>query len=380
MSIFKYQRTSQPFMKRTLELTIIGMLAAVGCGQGQNEPKALAAAKSERNLEDASDGRSVDNLAVLVLDDSDGDYQTPSNKDTIYLIGGSDEPIVKREEFCICQTVGGQRSVAVAKDGSFIVCENVLKRMSRYGKDGKLIFSFDKDIQSVDISVTGSIYCLNSSGKIFGDSVFIIDPADGKVIKEATFGGLDLVVDDEHDSVWIVGADIKRLDRNLSNLFIKDPITWTAVSVDYASDGSAWVAERRHPDSNGSKNRLLHISLKGDVQDIELDDSPYCVAVDRKNNLVYVAGFDGVYRFDQSGKKTYIAPKRNLTSKLNPLGDSKVFGVRVDPRDSSVWTVGWDSFRWDKGANSINHYSSDGEKLLTIYGLSSSEQFIAIRK
>ncbi len=297
-------------------------------------------------------------LEVLVIDDNDPDYENPPFNDTLYLIGANGKVIKTISGFNTCQSAGGWRAVALANDGSPVVCELAAQKMSKYDPDGNLAFCLDQYLVAVDISGNGDLYCLLSSGTIQGGSVLIIDPVSGDTRKKAEYGGIDLVIDDKNDSLWIVGADIKRLNMKLEEVFTIDPVGWSAVSVDYASDGSAWIAEREHPDVARSKDRLLKVSLDGKIlRTIGLRYSPFCLAVDRQNDNVWVAGTRGVYKYNRKGKGSRISRGR-------------VFGVRVNPRDHSVWVAG----------GNLRHYSAEGKLLSTIHGFSKSDQFIAIRK
>ncbi|EDZ67008.1 hypothetical protein NOC27_335 [Nitrosococcus oceani AFC27] len=62
----------------------------------------------------------------------------------------------------------------------------------------------------------------------------------------AAFGGFDVAIDDTNYAIWIVGADVKKLNIFLEQECALDPVEWTAVSVDFDSSGSIWIAERKH--------------------------------------------------------------------------------------------------------------------------------------
>ncbi len=296
-------------------------------------------------------------LEVLVIDDNDPDYENPPFDDTLYLVGAKGKVIKTISGFNTCESVGAERTLALANDGSPVVCELAAHKMSKYDPDGNLVFSLDR-LDAVDISGNGDLYCLLSSGTIHGDSVLIIDPVSGEAKKRAEYGGIDLVVDDKNDSVWIVGANIKRLNRNLEEVFTIDPVAWCAVSVDYASDGSAWVAERGLFLHGGSKDRLLNVSLDGKLlRRIDLGYCPFCVAVNRQNGDVWVAGTRGLYKYNEKGKESRISR-------------GGAFCVRVNPRDRSVWVAG----------RNLRKYSAEGKLLSTVRLFRESQKFIAVRK
>jgi hypothetical protein len=106
--------------------------------------------------------------------------------------------------------------------------------MAKYTSSGYCVFSMNREMGAVDISGDGNIYALADSATIFGEKVVKISQ-DGRIIKEASYGGVDIAVDDSSDSVWIAGADIKRLNRNLELQFSIDPIIWSVLSVDFTS-------------------------------------------------------------------------------------------------------------------------------------------------
>ena len=127
-----------------------------------------------------------------------------------------------------------------------------------------------------------------TDGTTRGISVLIVDPL-GRIVKKEGFGGVNIAVDGRHDSVWIVGADITRLNRNLVKQFSIDPIAWAVFCVDFASDGSAWVGESRHPEVAESQTRLPKVSITGNItKAIEMLACPFCLSVDRNDDSVWV--------------------------------------------------------------------------------------------
>ena len=124
------------------------------------------------------------------------------------------------------------------------------------------------------------------------------------------------------------GDGRKELDLAMERQFVIDPIGWSAVSVDFTSDGSAWVAEQAHPDVPGSADRLLKIGPAGSVvQAVPLDFSPSCVRVDRGDDSLWVAGGGGVRKFGSDG-----------TPLLSIPGPS--FTLCIDQADGSAWAAG----------------------------------------
>ena len=296
-----------------------------------------------------------ENKFVYVLDNNDPDYSNPPFNDTLFIINTSSHEVVNTiSGFNTCETVGGWRVIAAYIDGTCVVAEIVADRLSRWDAQGSCIFSIDMDIHAIDVSNDGYIYALTSgSGTIYGNTTVILDGY-GNIIKEAPFGGIDIAVDDTSNSVWVVGADIKRLDKNLALLFSIDPIDWAAVSVDYTSDGKAWIAERYY---YGERGRLICVSLGGDIiKEIELPNSPSCLSVDRTDDSIWVSTSGKLYKFSSNG------------TKILEIDSGKGWSVKVDNSDRSVWLAGY---------GYVRHYTKNGTLISSISGFSSSQAYIA---
>ena len=296
---------------------------------------------------------------VYIFEDNDPDYSNPPFEDTLSIINASTHEITNTiSGFNIGETIGGQRAIATYTDGTCIVAENVADRLSRWDAQGNCIFSIDMAIDAVDVSEEGYIYALTSSGTIYGKSTVILDGY-GSIVKEAPFGGGDIVVDDKSNSVWIVGADIKRLNKDLTLQFSIDPIEWYAVSVDFDTNGDAWVAEREHLDESRSKNRLLKISPNGEIiQSIDLDSSPSCLSVDRKDDGIWVSTSEELYKFTSNGRK------------ILEIDSGRGFSVKVDNSDRSAWLA---------GRGDVRHYTKDGTLISSISVFSANQAYAALQ-
>jgi len=298
---------------------------------------------------------------IWVLDDSDSNYENPSIGDTLMLMDNKGDILKKIKGFNICQTVGG-KDIAVSSDGSYaIVGEDAGNKLSRYDRTGSLIWSTNIDFGSVCLSTNGDIYALDSGISIYGERLLHIDPNDGTIIKQCEFSGVDLVVDDLHKAIWVVGGgghggSIKKIDSDLNLVFKIDPIKWCARSVDVSSDGSAWVAESDHPDVEGSKNRLLKISSQGNIDEsIDLDFNPKCISVDRNDDSVWVIG-KSLAKFDKNG---VIVLEEGISGSY----------IIVDQKDGSIWIS-------SPSSESIRHYSKNFDELLNLPGFSISGCYI----
>jgi len=297
---------------------------------------------------------------VWVLDNADPDFQNPPFDDTLTVMGTDGTLINTMTGFNIAQSIGGRRALAVGPDGSYaLVAETLASRLSRYDLSGEMRWSLNQKISAIDILDDTHAYALTTRGTIYGETLILLNPMDGTVMEEVEYGGFDLVVDRDHGAIWVVGADIKKL--NLDDLelqFAIDPIVWAAMSVDFRSDGSAWVAEREHPDVAGSQNRILLIAPDGTVtQVVELNFPPMCLRVDRRDDSIWVTGGGRLHKFDKDGMLilSFIAPD---------------FTLSVDQHDGSAWAAGY--------TGSITHYASDGEELLSVTGFSSDQTYVAL--
>lgn len=297
---------------------------------------------------------------VWILDNNDADFETPPFEDTLTIWSDSGKKVVKKSTFNICQTIGGHRAIAVSPDDSFaLIAENVTHRLSKYKHTGEESWVLEGSFHCVDISSTGRAYSLTSEGTIYGKELLEIDTANGKVMKRVQVDGFDLVVDDSHKAIWVVGADIRKLNHELEIEVTLDPVAWYAVSVDYASDGSVWVAESDHPEVGDSRRRMLKVSPAGDVLEIvPLDEDPACLAVDRSDDSVWVATRKNVYQFSSAG-----APRREIEC-------GSAFVIRIRQPDRSVWIA------TRKG--NVIQLSKEGEVMGTISGFSEDQKYVAV--
>jgi parallel beta-helix repeat protein len=302
----------------------------------------------------------AENRFIYVLDNNDPDYSNPPFNDTFFIINARSHEIVNTiSGFNICEGSGGWRALATYIDGTCVVAENVASRLSRWDAQGNCIFSIDMNINAVDVSENGYIYALTDSGTIYGNTTVILDGY-GNIIKEAPFGGIDIAIDDNSNSVWVVGANIKRLDKNLTLLFSIDPIDWAAGSVDYTSDGKAWIAEPYYGEERG---RLICVSLEGDIiKEIELPNSPSCLSVDRTDDSIWVSTIfypsGKLYKFSSNG------------TKILEIDSRKGWSVKVDNSDKSVWLAGY---------GNVRHYTKDGTLISSISGFSSSQAYVTLQ-
>ena len=324
-----------------------------GCGPPGGEPIERYTIEQFMNTVSITGGSfSYDEKRILFRFD-DKSYQ-----DTLTILDGYGNVINSFAGFNLDSTIGGGSPLAVHPDGaSTLVAQYEPMSFSRYALTGEQMWSLERWIISSSFW-DGSIYALTTTGLIYGDTILHIEPGEGSILRELAFGGRDLVIDGDHQSVWIVGADIQKLNLDLELDFTIDPIEWTAMSVDFLSDGSIWVAEGQHPDVEGSENAILRIAPTGEIlQNIVLDGKPYCVAVDRSDDSVWVATTRGTLKLDPSG---------DLIHRL----DSGGWCVRVSQMDGTAWVAHF--------GGQLARYTQNGTEIARASGFSGNQLWIGI--
>lgn len=322
---------------------------------------------------------------ILVLDNCDSDNVPPFN-DMVLLLNSKGEVVNRIDGLNVCQDIGDNRAISISNDKRFfVVCENVANRITAYDlTTGDEMWSLPGNFTSAAIS-QGVTYALTTDGTIYGNGITAIDGG-GNIIKQSEkANGFDILFDHNANFLWLVGGDIKKCDMNLNVVKMIDPITWCAVSVDIAPDGSIWVVEREHPEVAGSRNRLLNISPKVNIlQDISLNDlSPSCVRIDKTDGSVWVTGALlrirrrlSFRQWPPSWRRTYksFGPRtRKYSSKGKLLLEIKRWGhsIDVDSSDGSIWIA---------ETTQLLHYSPAGMKLETWNEVSDGSKCITIVK
>jgi len=301
---------------------------------------------------------------VYVLEDSDPDFMNPPFEDRLTVINPADHTKVRTiAKFNIAAEWGGARRFLASIDSGLtcLIVNEASKQLLKYDFTKDEVSTVkSQSMHSVYVSESGDIFAL-TDGTIYGRTFIRMDQ-NGNIVKEEPYGGVNIVVDDDHDSVWIVGANITRLDRNLNKKFSMDPIAWAAFSVDFTSDGSVWVTESKYPQVAGSKTRLLKISINGEiVKTIDLAETPFYVSVDRSDDSFWLTTSRGLYKYDKNG---------NL---MKQVETQRRWMVKVNQTDGSVWVAGY---------GDVKHYTRDGILIASITGFSSSPacvDFVTVR-
>jgi hypothetical protein len=311
------------------------------------------------------------------------------------MFGPNGKPVRKVSGLNICETVGGCRSLSVARDGRFFtVCENVGRKMTAYQVNaGERLWSLTGEFTSATVAQNGMVYALTSAGTIYGEQTQVIDQA-GRIVRQASVGGFDLALDADRNVLWLVGNNVKKCDLELKVLLELNLIRWCAVSVDLDPDGAVWVAERQHPDVAQSTNRIFKISPAGQVlETVGLPFSPLCVRVDRSDGSVWVTGSaskrSATQRLlDSIEKRTgrlaigkwvpALLTRPRVWSRTHRHDQSGAlqcdigqggFSLDIDQADGSLW-IG--------GTQKVYHYSRQGTALGQSSRASSNQKYVAV--
>jgi hypothetical protein len=288
-----------------------------------------------------------DGPIVWALHDADPDYRTPPFDDTLQALDAEGNVLVNITGINLCQTIGGWRAITAVDEGRAVLLSEfcINSGLTKYDLKGNKLFSIKRDIYAAAVAKDGNIYARTHLGTLLKIS------SDGIILAEAAVDGIgiDLAADELNHGVYVVGKDITYVDSDLNVLWRINPITWLAVSVDVASDGSAWVAERRHPNMSGSADRLFHVSNEGQVlHSLRLDFTPFCVRADPKDDSVYVVG-TALEKYDRQGRQIFSIPFADAPMQLYG------FSLALDDV-GNAWVGTW---------TDVRKYSPYGELLLT---------------
>jgi DNA-binding beta-propeller fold protein YncE len=318
---------------------------------------------------------------ILVLDNCDSDYKVPPFTDSVLFLNSEGKAINQISGLNICQNIGSNRAISVSQDGQFfVVCENVADKISAYNiSTGNLLWSLQGKYMSAVIA-QDIVYSLVSDDTTHAERIHAVDHR-GNIIKQSAWiNGFDMAIEPNGISLWVVGENITKYNKDLQVVQTIDPIDWRAVSVDINSDGSIWVAEREYGDGDyyGSHNRLIGISSQGIITHvIPLKNmTPLCVRVDKSNGNVWTTGMcfrrstklpsERAWEYLNSRTRKY-SQQGKLLLELKHGGKS----IDIDASDGSVWIT-------DKDTPNLYHYSSKGKELNTSEKLSHDHKWITI--
>lgn len=336
----------------------------------------------------ASEGASNEAGAmVLVLEDCDSRNETSTYipLDNVSLLNPKGKLVRKFYGLNTTSTIKGCKKISASQDGRFfVVCENVPDRLTMYETaTRKKLWSLWMDFNSA-VFANDLIYAVNRN------NLFAIDDK-GTIVKHSRIGGFDIAVDPDHNCLWIVGRDIKKCNLDFQMLFKTElelglHYNTGAFSVDFNSDGSAWIAEQNVFEKNDDKNQLVKRSLDGSIQKIiDLDFSPIRVRVDRSNGSVWTTGMINEQDFSGIGDEM-----PDTLDELNKLVKTNIetFTRKYDSEGNLIFEIsegGYsieldqsDGSAWIAGKANIWHYSAKGRQLASYTGSTDCQKWLAI--
>jgi TPR repeat protein len=265
-------------------------------------------------------------------------------------------------------SVGGNRVLSASRDGHFAVAVNAydaVDKLVRYDVGGSSPWSIKVGSYSaVAVADSGFTYAVKRGRERTKDVIQKIDSQTGKVEREKEIpqSAFDIVVDVSNENVWLAGRAITLLDLDLNERWTRLPSDFFYVSIDVAPDGSLLALERKY-DQNRGQDRLLRVSINGDVlNNFPLDFMPARVVANRGFWDVWVVGAQ-VLRFS-----------KELFGR-NPSGEKP---QRYDIGPATYADVARDGSVWIGARTGLMHLARDGRVLGQLQGLVTEKLCIAV--
>jgi len=311
-------------------------------------------------------GKPLPDVAVAVLDDCDPNFKGDGpHGDGIRLLSREGKQLFALSGLNNCQTVGANHAVVIdAKRGRVYFRQLVARRVTALDFSGNTLFevhNFHAHSLAVD-PATGYVWCLaNQTGMIYGEGETVVLNDRGELVASYPIDGFDIAHDPKTDTFWIVGKSIVKLDRRGEVVFRQSPGGWVRVSVAVnPRDGSAWIAERQHPDVRGSAALVLHLDSEGnELHRIDFPGDPFCVACDPETGTAWVV--------DRSKAILRIGVG------AQPLGrlDLAAKAVAIGPETGQIWA---------STENEVLHLDKQGKPVARYpLGKPSGQSWIAVR-
>lgn len=309
-------------------------------------------------------GKPPPDVAAAVLDDCDPEYQGEGpHGDGLRLYSRDGKELLALKGLNNCETIGANHAVAIDADrGRIYFRQLVAHRVTAIDLLGNVLFEAD-DLHADSLAVhpaTGNVWCL--TGRSLGDGETVVLNQRGEVVATYPVNGFDIAHDPKTDTFWIVGSSLAKVDRRGEVIFRRSPGGWARVSVAInPRDGSAWIAERRHPDVPASASLLLRLDSKGEeLQRIDLaPGDPLCVACDPETGTAWVVDtFKAILRVPVGARR----PERL---------EFPARAIAIGPESGQVWaTTENDVLRLDKQGKPLSTYP---------FGKRSGQSWISVR-
>ena len=318
----------------------------------------------------AYSGFSQGNPIVAVLRDSTKAFDGAGvNRDSVILLDSQANPIKVIAGVGVSQSISSQNQLLFdAVHRSVLVAENTRGRVSVFGYDG------DSRLEIPIENVSGIFLSPDSKqiGCVVGFSIddlqtVIFDAESGKEIRRLKWGGVALTTDVVGSQLWAVGRQLIGFDPE-GGVTVRRPLTqlpaeplhptvinsrnWCAIGVAIQSNKDdwgrrIWVAEQKHTDVRGSRNRLFAVGPDGQTRIlVELDNiDPRSIACATYqgglNRILIVDRKTGdLVSFDSDGK---LMGRDKLDVQLVAFGENSGLWVagrqsirQLDPSDLSI--------------------------------------------
>lgn len=206
---------------------------------------------------------------ALVLDNSDPDYDgTKPHHDGLRLLSTTGAELWAVTDLHTGGSVGGSHSIALdAARGRIYVCESAAKRIAAFRIDGQRLWQVEQveaDTLAID-DKTGNLW--SSEGGMLNDGETVVFDTEGNEVAAYPFRAIDLAYDPHDQAIWLAGYETIKLSREGKVLFRQRVDGWCCASVSVnPNDGSVWLAERQHPDTPRSTNRVWHLNSDGSLR------------------------------------------------------------------------------------------------------------------
>lgn len=257
--------------------------------------------------------------AVCVLNNSDIAYRNKAiYEDTLSLYDNDGTLQWQQVGFNTCQDVGGSNQLVYSPfDRSLWVSENVSRKLMKVSQtDGSAILEFSaQPVNALACDpLTGNVWALLSDGTIFGSGLVVINK-DGELVKQYPHKGNNITYSSHDDCFWLVGKNVQKISRQgeLLNQW-SEKIGWVAVSVAVDErDGSIWVAERAHSQTEGSQDRIWVLEPSGQVRTqvkLPTQKSPSSLALDTLHDAAWIGTYTGLLKLDMAGNILVEIPLR----------------------------------------------------------------------
>jgi hypothetical protein len=262
--------------------------------------------------------------AIVVLDNTDPTFEKDMrHHDELRAMDASGIQLWSHSGFNNAETVGGVHGIAIdAKRGRIYVRENVTDRITAFDLSGEKLWHID-NVEVGTLMVddrTGNLW--SSGGPNLKSGETVVFDSDGNEVAAYPYRAIDMVYDPHTDAFWLVGYEIIKLSRDGKILFREAVEGWCCPSASVnPTDGSVWIAERRHREISRSKNRLWLRRADGKVlQQVDLgDDDVFVVECEPSSGGVLFSGHQkGLRRMSTDGESQEIAAVQARSISVSP--------------------------------------------------------------